>query len=288
MTLKILVGVVAAGLVTPPAHACTRLPAPSAKYVQISVVKVNEETKRTALRVCVDGRAVELARATQRNRPYGRYSGVRIGAASAAGHRVAWIEERHHRGTRTSVVTVARVGRTIRVLRRFTVERRRTRQRALVDVLLTREGDLAWLSGSSAGRSGVVAVKQPGKPTRRLASYGSFRLALDDGRTLRWDDDDNGYDFFDLRSAPCPSRPSYKPYASNDRVILTRGIYGDDELIGTTVIRGCDPSTGRDRVISRTTPTSAGRAIWTSSASTAPGPCSSRPSSNATAPARRC
>jgi hypothetical protein len=248
MRLAILGGVVAAGLVASPAHACTRLPAPSAKNVPISIVKVNEETKRTAVRVCVAGRAVELARATQHQRD-GRYSGVRLGAASAAGHRVAWIEERHGRGTRTAVVTLAAVGRKVRVLRRFIAHRQRTRQNAEVDVVLTRQGDLAWLAGTYGGRTGVVAVKQPGKPTRRLATYPAARLTIEDGRTLRWDEGGIAYDFFDLRPAPCPSRSRYTHYAQNDGVILTRGLYGAQEQLGTMVVRGCDRSTGRDRVI---------------------------------------
>src|SRR5689334_5794951 len=109
MRLAILAGVLAASLCAPPAHACTRLPAPSATGVPIHVVDVHG-TKRTALRVCVGGRVVELARATQHKRGE-RFSGTRIGAASAAGHRVAWIFERHRGGLRTAVVTLAVVGR---------------------------------------------------------------------------------------------------------------------------------------------------------------------------------
>ena len=248
MRVAILAGVVVAGLAGPPAYACTPLPASSATDVPISVVEAHDATTRTALRVCVDGRRVQLARATQRER-VGRYSGARVGAASAAGHRVAWIEERHRGGIRTAVVTVAAVGRRVRVLRRFTTQRERTRDKAEVDVLLTDQGDVAWLSGTYGGRTGVVAVKQPGKPTRRLSAYPADRLAIEDGRTLRWDDGDSTYEFFDLRTRPCPSRSRYKPYARTDRVILTRGLYGDDESSGTTVVRGCDPSTGRDRVL---------------------------------------
>src|SRR4051812_34492137 len=207
MRLELLAGVVAAGLAAPEAHACTPLPAPSAKNVPISVVNVRDETKRTALRVCADGRTVELARAVLHTRD-GRHNGSRIGAASAAGQRVAWIEERHVRGTRRTVVTLAAVGRKVRILRRFTAQRQRTRESAELDVLLKRQGDLAWLSGTYDG-AGVVAVKQPGKPTRRLSAEPGYRLAIEDGRTLRWYVGDTLYDFFDLRSKPCPSRSRY-------------------------------------------------------------------------------
>jgi hypothetical protein len=247
MRLELLAGVIAAGLAAPAAHACTPLPARSAMNVPISVVSAKDGTKRSALRVCVGGRSVELARAVLHERDR-RPSGGRIGAASAAGRRVAWIEERHVRGVRTAVVALAAVGRKVRILRRFTAQRQRTRQSAELDVLLTRQGDLAWLAGTYDG-AGVVAVTQPGKRTRRLSAEPGYRLAIEDGRTLRWYIGDTIYDFFDLRSKPCPSRSRYTPFGHNDRVILTRGVYGHDEWNGTTVVRGCDPVTGRDRVL---------------------------------------
>jgi hypothetical protein len=247
MRLALLAAVVASGLTAPAAHACTPLPASSAKYVPVSVVKVNDETKRTALRVCVDGRTLELARGVLHVRDR-RHSGSRIGAASAAGSRVAWVEDRHVCGIRSSVVTLAAVGRKVRIRRRFTTQRVRTRNSAELDVLLTRQGDLAWLSGTYDG-PGEVAVKQPGKPTRRLFGESGYRLAIEDGRTLRWYVGDTIFGFFDLRSKPCPSRSGYTPFGHNDRVILTRGVYGDDAFNGTTVVRGCDPSTGHDRVL---------------------------------------
>src|ERR1700754_2469022 len=184
MRLELLAGVVAAGLAAPAGPPRTPLPARSAKNVPISVVNVSDGTKRTALRVCVDGRTVELARAVLHESDR-RHNGSRIGAASAAGHRVAWIEERHVRGIRTAVVALAAVGRKVRILRRFTTQRQRTRDSAELHVLLTRQGDLAWLSGTYDG-AGVVAVKQPGKPTRLLSAESGYRLAIEDGRTLRW------------------------------------------------------------------------------------------------------
>src|SRR3954452_6720865 len=128
MRLAVLAGVVATGLLAPPAHAaCTQLPAPSATKVAID--------RHAALHVCAEGRVALLDRGP-------------VGAASAAGHRVAWIEQRHRHGIRTATVTLARVGRRVRVLRRFAAERRRTREKAALDVLLTRAGDLAWAAGT--------------------------------------------------------------------------------------------------------------------------------------------
>ena len=225
------------------AHACTALPAPSAKYVPISVVKVDEDTKRTALRVCVDGRRVELARGAMRERRRSD-AGVRVGAASAAGHRVAWIEERVHGRARTAVVTLAAVGREVRVLRRFTAYRTRTRLSLQTDVLLTRRGELAWTAGTYSGPGGVVAVQRPGKPVRTLARYEGGRLALEDGRTLRWDDGDFLRAFFDLRPIDCRRRSRSTTWASNEEALVTHAHY-----FGSSVVRGCDPATGRDRVI---------------------------------------
>jgi hypothetical protein len=74
--------------------------------------------------------------------------GVYVDVKQAVGHsRVRGldaIEERHVGGVRTAVVTLAAVGHRVRILRRFTAQRRRTRHPAELDVLLTRQGDLAW------------------------------------------------------------------------------------------------------------------------------------------------
>lgn len=244
MRIAIVAGVVVGALLAPAAaQACTSLPAPSAKYVPISVAEVDDDTERTALRVCVNGRRVELARGTYRERDR-RRRGLRIAAASAAGRRVAWIEERHRGGVRTATVSLAAVGREVRVLRRFTVHRTRTRSVGELDVLLTRHGDLAWTAGDYEERGGVVAVKQPGRATRRLADYSGSRLALEGGRTLRWDDGHFLYEFFDLRPVDCRRRSGYAPLGRNARVLITRTYY-----FGSSVVRGCDPATGRDRVI---------------------------------------
>jgi len=216
-------------------------PAPSGTPVRISVVERSKDVKTSALRVC----GHLLARGTARG-DY-KFTGMRVGQASAAGHRVAWIEERHRGGERVTTVSVARVGRDVRVLRRFVVQRVRTRYPAQLGVVLTRQGDLAWMSGSYDDDKGVIAVKQPGKPVRTLASNSAYRLMLEDG-TLRWDEEYTS-GFFDLRKRDCrEGRARYKPYAANDRVRLTRGIYGSSDE-GLSVIRGCDLATGRDRVL---------------------------------------
>jgi hypothetical protein len=246
MLRAIVAGVMAAGVLAPQAHACTRLPARSATAVSIDRVFSGYSTERDTLRVCAGGRTVTLARATAHGLL--RLSGRRIGAASAAGHRVAWIEERHRGGVGTAIVTVARVGRRVRVLRRFVAERERTREGADLDVLLARRGLLAWTAGTWGHSRGLVAFQRQGRPVHRLAGYPASSLGLEDGRTLRWEDDGATEHFFDLRREPCPSRSRYKELARDDRVILTEASYGDS-WDGAKVIRGCDPATGRDRVI---------------------------------------
>ena len=247
MRALILAGVLLAA-VPAPAAACTSLPAPSATNVPIAVVKTSERTRRTALRVCVDGRKVQLARGTftQGRR---RSSGVRIGAASAAGNRVAWIAERHRDGLRRLVVTVAAVGRNVRVVRRLTAHTLRTRFSADLAVLLTREGDLAWTAGHYDEPRSGVRLSQPGKRTRWLTHEPSSGFALEDGHTLRWRELESGLGFFDLRPVDCRKRARFHPFAGNDRVLLTRALYGPYPYEGTTVVRGCDLAGGRDRVL---------------------------------------
>lgn len=242
-----LAGVISAAVL---AHGCAAVPAPSAANVPVNHFEVDERTRRTVLRVCVDGRTVELARGTFREGRR-RSSGVRIGAASAAGHRVAWIAERHHGGVRRLVVTVAAVGRKPRVVRRFTAHRLRTRASASLDVLLTREGDLAWTAGGYDEPGSGVQLSQPGKRTRWLSHDPGSHFGLEDGHTLRWREVDWTLGLLDLRPVDCRTTPRarFSPYASNDRVVLTQAFYGVNPADGTTVVRGCDLATGRDRVL---------------------------------------
>ncbi len=240
--MRILAGVGLALLFAAPANACTELPTRSGTDVPISAFNAGE-TKRTAVRVC--GRT--LATATLTGSGTRHKDGTRLGEASAAGHRVAWIEERHRNGQRTAIVTLADARRG--VLRRFVARRDRSRLRSQIHVLLTREGDLAWTAGT-AGKRGDVMVKQPGKPRKRLSRYSAYGLGLEDGRTLLWGDfSDLG--FYDLRHKRCPSRSGYKAYRRDTgRVKITYKVYDLASIDGPfTVLRGCDTQTGRDRVL---------------------------------------
>jgi len=171
-----------------------------------------------------------------------KLTGVRIGAASAAGKRVAWIEEHHRSGVRFAVVTVAALGRKGRVLQRFTSQREHSREEMDLDVLLTRQGDVAWTAGT-IGYGGVVGVKQPGRPMRIIEHDTAYRLALDDGRTVRAEFDDY-FEFYDLRSKPCPSRQRFKPYLQAPGVLITRA-----RIRSISVFRACNLATRRDHVI---------------------------------------
>ena len=160
----------------------------------------------------------------------------RVRKASAAGHRVAWIESHGDR----VVIRVARVGRRVTQLRRIV---RRVRDAEYFGVVLTRGGDLAWLA-SSYPRGGEVALARPGRALRVLDRYESVDLGLEDGRTLRWSDLAGYHSFFDLQRVPCPSRPHFAPVLQNERVLITRRRYPS-----TLVLRGCDLVTRRDVVL---------------------------------------
>jgi hypothetical protein len=240
-----LLGIGLAFLAVPsPAPACVKLPAKSATKVPISTSSAGTTTQ-TAVRVCGD--TITTARLKGSGK---RKRGTRIGAASAAGKRVAWIEERHDGSTRTAIVTLADARRG--VLRRFVARRDRTTVNAQLHVLLTVQGDLAWAAGTDLEK-GVVAVDQPGKPIRRLDTDAAEGLDLENGRTLIWGSDAIELGFFDLRRKPCPNRGGFKEAKRTDRVIVTYHEYDFSYLDTTaTVYRGCDRQTGRDRVLAIT------------------------------------
>jgi hypothetical protein len=200
-----LLAVVLAFLVfAPSAHACVKLPAKSATKVPISASRAGKTT-RTAVKVC--GRTLATARLTGTGK---LKRGTRIGEASAAGNRVAWIEERHGDGTRIAIVTLADANRG--VLRRFVARRDRTTVNAQPHVLLTVQGDLAWAAGTDL-KKGVVAVEQPGKPIRRLDTNTAEGLDLENGRTLVWGHTRSSSASSTCavrraRTAPASSRPS--------------------------------------------------------------------------------
>ena len=241
--MRILAGVGLVLLFVAPAQACTKLPARSATKVPVRTADVGR-TKTTTIGIC--GRA--LARATLTGSGTRRQSGARIGEASAAGNRVAWIEERHASGERTTVVSVYQAGRGI--VRRFVSRSHRTAKTATLHVLLTRQGDLAWAAGTSGQRPhGDVVLERPGKPARRLDDEAIEGFKLEDDRTLVWSDYYELY-FFDLRRKACPNRSRYKVRTRSDRFIVTSARYPDGFTDGAmTVYRGCDRKTGRDRVL---------------------------------------
>jgi len=245
--MRILAGVGLALLFAAPAQACTKLPARSATEVPVKTADVGR-TKTTTIGIC--GRTI--ARATLTNSRTRRQSGARIGEASAAGDRVAWIEERHAGGERTTVVSVYQVGRGI--VRRFVARRQRTAKTAALHVLLTRGGDLAWAAGTYGQRPhGDVVLERPGKPARRLDDEAIEGFKLEDDRTLVWSDYYELY-FFDLQRKPCPNRSRYRVRTRSDRFIVTSARYPDGFTDGPmTVYRGCDRKTGRDRVLASST-----------------------------------
>ena len=193
---------------------CPPLPAESATRVPVIEQRA---------RVCVGGRSFVLG-------------DRRVRKASAAGHRVAWIESHGDR----VVIRVARVGRRVTQLRRIV---RRVRGAEYFGVVLTRGGDLAWLA-SSYPHGGEVALARPGRGPRVLDRYAAVDLGLEDGRTLRWGDLTSYHSFFDLRQVPCPSRPRFAPLLQTERVLLTQRRYPS-----TIVVRGCDLTTRRDVVV---------------------------------------
>jgi hypothetical protein len=116
--------------------------------------------------VCTGGRRVVLRRAALREPYTTRRSGLIVRAASAAGRRVAWIEARLRRGSRTIAVHVASVSErgVVRRLRRVVVKRDALRHLPELGVVITRgaiwpgctrrSGTAAawWSSGAAIGR----------------------------------------------------------------------------------------------------------------------------------------
>jgi hypothetical protein len=244
--MRILFVVLVVLVLAAPAEACVTLPADSATNVRVGV-RTSASTVRTVVRVC----GHELATASLSGSSAKRRSGTRIGDASAAGRRVAWIEERHRRGVRTAIVTLANAKG--RVLRRFVAERRRTVVQAELHVILTREGDLAYSAGTDNQR-GVVALDRAGKPRKRLDKFTANGLKLEAEHTLLWGDNSVDLGLFDLRKIPCPGRAGFTPIREPGwvagQVEVTSRRYSLPFVDGpVTVVRGCDLSTRRDRVL---------------------------------------
>jgi hypothetical protein len=244
-----LVVVAAAVVAEPAAAACPRLPASSGTKLGV-LDRSSGGVRTTTVRVCTGGRRVVLRRAVLRRQLSARRSGVLVGAASAAKRRVAWIEARFGRRSREFVVNVASVSRRGAV-RRLTSERvARDRARSLpsLGMVLTDDGDLAWLAPTPRG--GRVVTWERGERRRTVARTDGSGLLLEDGRTLRWTKLDGTIGFHDLQHRPCPTRLRFKPVLTGSRVAITQATYSfDGGDVVTKVVRGCDLVTRRDLVV---------------------------------------
>jgi hypothetical protein len=235
-----------------PAHPpCGRLPAGESAPVPVWFHAAGTRL-RSAVVVCDGRRRVVLRRArVTLDRTVHWPRGTLVGAAAAAGRRVAWIEARfaHHRRTATVVVaTVPRRGRP-RVLERRVVRRDRSRLEPALGVLITRHGALAWLAGRP--ERAPVVVKTPGSPPRVVARDGSGDMALEDRRTLRWAKG-YGFGFADLAPWPatgCPRRSRFGVVADTPTVRVTRAIYRVGPERAITAVRACLRASGLDPVV---------------------------------------
>ena len=257
-------GLAAAVLLAPPASArapCPVIPADPADWVRIarSSRHVDGVARiRSTLAVCErGGRRVVLRRARLLDPLHGRGRGVRIGGAAAAGRRVAWIEVRFAGRRRTVVVFVVRVDARgdVVTLRRQIVSRDRSAQLPDVDVAITDRGELAWLRPRSRNpeqRNDIVYDPPYGRP-RRVGTDDAVSLAIEDGHTLRWNNEFD-FGFFDLPRpglSGCRHRSRHRTLASNPEVLVRLRAYYGDEDDGIRVTRACRRSDGRERVVSQ-------------------------------------
>ena len=250
--------VLAATLAAPAtAAACGAVPAGFADDVRIhETFRVGRDVERTWTSLCVRaaGRRIVLRRAGLLERTRRRPGGAIVGGAAPAGRRVAWMETRYGRRTRTSTLHVVRIGRAgrPRPVRRKVVRRDRSRDRPDLDVAITARGELAWLAPvrRPAGWNRVVYAP-PGGPARTLETTFAAELAIEDRITLRWDVDGYEFGFYELPRSPtgrCPQRSRFRTVASSDAVTITQRYY-DDRF--RQVLRACLHATGRDRVIAQ-------------------------------------
>src|SRR3954452_25046469 len=91
-SVRLLGVVLACCAVASPAHACVKLPAKSATAVPIATSSARKVT-RTAVTVCGDTLATAVLTGAAKSA-----RGTGIGEASAAGDKIAWIEERREGG----------------------------------------------------------------------------------------------------------------------------------------------------------------------------------------------
>lgn len=192
---------------------------------------------RTAAVVCTAGRSRVVRRAVLRENLRGKpVAGTLITDAAAAGRRVAIASLRFRTGGRAAHVDVLD-RRTRRVLRRRAAGRRGARP---VEVVLLDRGEVAWTT-----MRGEVVLDR-GRGVERVGARG-HDLAVEDGRTLRWDTALGTYRFFDVRPWPgpgCPPRSGHAVVADNGAVLVTRA-----RLRHGDVLRACLIATGEDRVV---------------------------------------
>ena len=165
-----------------------------------------------------------VARATLTGSGTRHKNGTRIGEASAAGNRVAWIEKRHASGERDH--GGHRHQRPTRHRAPFRGSPPAHPKTATLHVLLTRQGDLAWATGTSGKDGGVVALERPGNPTRRLDNEAIEGFKLEDDRTLVWSDYYELYSL-DLRASRVRTARTTRGAHESDRLIVTVARYPD-------------------------------------------------------------
>ena len=220
-------------------------------YVHSSVVLCDHRAGRA--RVLARGRWRRSAPPPTPRSPAGRL----LGSASAARGRVAWIEAQSVRrprrgGYRVFARVVVQAIRSGRLLRRFVVQRETNADpfsSSTIDlpnlgVVLTQQGDLAWLSGDE------VTID----PARgRRFTFGRDArppLLLEDGGTLVWMRPFT-LGSYELYPPPvvdgCPRRERYTPVFSSAELLVTEVSYRHAD--GSEHLRACLRGAGRDVVV---------------------------------------
>ena len=177
-----------------------------------------------------------------------RGSGV-IGDASAAGGRVAWIEERNRGGLVPTVSVTVKDIRTRRRVRRIRLGPGEDKAPPVeLGIALTSRNQLVWLYREK------VVLKAPGQRRRVLARGASRPLTLEDDGTLVWRRSFSEAASFELAPPPqsggCPKRAGYAPVADADGVLVTerRLVKPAPDVRREQVVRACVRGSGRDAI----------------------------------------
>jgi hypothetical protein len=184
--------------------------------------------------VCAGGRSRVVRRAVLQESSRGKaVRGTLITDASAAGPLVAIASLAFRPGRRAGRVdVVARDGRVVRSRGAGTSGARP------VEAVLLDRGELAWTT-----LRGTLLLDR-GRGVERIAGAATD-LAVEDGRTLRWDAALGAYALFDVRPSPgpgCPRRSAYAVVAENAEVVVTRARF----RFGAS-LRACLRASARDR-----------------------------------------